>query len=150
MPNISDGELVRGVDFPRTVQAQDDTIQNGTASTAYVAGSPEVGVYFTAPTSGRVLITVGGGSRDATNDNRAFLASQVFVRDSSGTEVLAPSVESYGWSAPGSNSDYVFGSRVSLLTGLTPGQVYYARVMMSPEGTTVQVKAREIVVEPTS
>ena len=151
MPNITDGALVRGADFPITVFAQDDTVQVGTASTAYVTGTPEVGVYFMAPTSGRVLITVSGGARDATGDTRAFLAPQVFLNNSGDTEVLAPSVESYGWANPGSNSDYVFGSRVSMLDGLTPGQVYYARVMFSPpDGTTVEVKTREIMVEPVS
>lgn len=150
MPDITDGELVRGADFPTTVFAQEDTIQNGTASTAYVTGTPELGVYFMAPTSGRVLITVSGGARDTTNDNRAFLSPQVFLDSASGDEILAPSVESYGWANPGSNSDYVFGSRVSMLENLIPGRVYYARVMFSPEGASAQVNTREIMVEPTS
>lgn len=147
------GRIVSALDTPRTVWAFDDSLQLNLTSTDYVAGSPEVGVRFVAPSTGRVLLTVGGGCRDNTNDNRVFLAPQVFQDDSSGTEVLAPSVEQYGYSPPGTASAFMSGSRSSLLSGLTPGQVYYARVMMSAEiatSSSADVAMRDISVEPCS
>lgn len=150
MPDIADGELIRGLDFPSTVYAVEDTVQPGSASSTYITGTPELGVYFIAPQSGRVILTVGGSTRDPTNDFRTFLSPQVFENSSAGTEILAPSVESYGWCTPGVNSGFLIGSRSSLLGGLTPGNVYYARVMMSHEGLTTEVSFREITVEPVS
>lgn len=150
---IQDGERVKSTDTPRTVQNQDDTLQSNLSSTSYVTGSPEVGVYFIAPTTGRVLVTVGGGARDETNDNRVFLSPQIFQDDANGSEVLAPSVTSYGYGIPGSNADYVFGSRTSLVEGLQAGRRYYARVMMAAEiatSSSADVIVREIMVEPTS
>lgn len=155
MPDITDGVIVSATDFPRTVMAQNDTVQTDLSSTTYVTGSPEVGVRFIAPTSGRVIVTVGGGARDNTNNNRVFLSPEI-LEDDLVTQVLAPSVTSYGYGIPGSNADYVFGSRASLITGLTPGRLYYARVMMAaetdPGGTSfsADVAVREIMVEPVS
>jgi hypothetical protein len=150
---IIDGDTVQSIDTPRTVMAQDDTPQLNLTSSSYVPGSPEVGVYFIAPTSGRVLVTVGGGARDNTNDNRVFLSPQIFQDDVNGSVVLAPSVTFYGYGTPGSNADYVFGSRTSMIENLSPGRRYYARVMMAAEqgtGSTADVAVREIMVEPTS
>lgn len=147
------GRIVQATDTPRTVWAYDDTPQLNLTSTPYVTGSPEVGVSFVAPSSGRVLVTVGGACRDNTNDNRVFLAPQILLDSSSGTEVLAPSVESYGFAPTGTASNYVTGSRVSLITSLIPGQVYYARVMMSAEitgSTSADIASRDISVEPAS
>lgn len=144
--------IVTSLDTPRTVWNQDTNAQTNISSTGYQVGTPEVGVFFLAPTSGRVLITVGGVHADNTNDNRVFLSPQVLETDMV-TEILAPSVDIYGWSTPGSNSTAMGGSRISMLEGLTPGKVYYARVMMSAEITTsasADITAREIIVEPTS
>lgn len=150
---VIDGDTIQSVDTPRTVMAQDDTVQTDLTSSGYVVGTPEVGVFFIAPSTGRVLVTVGGGARDNTNNNRVFLSPQIFQEDANGLEVLAPSVTFYGYGTAGSNADYVFGSRVVMIESLSPGRKYYARVVMAAEqgtGSTADVAVREIMVEPTS
>ncbi|MBA9002004.1 hypothetical protein [Thermomonospora cellulosilytica] len=150
---------VRARDWPPTVQAADYTDQLNLTSSSYVPGSPEVGVQFVAPTSGRIIITIGGGARDNTNDNRVFLSPQIFEGpDVSGTEILAPSVTIHGWGQTSTAATAGYGSRESLYpfpgageTELVPGQVYYARVMMAAEqgvGASADVFSRFIIVEP--
>jgi hypothetical protein len=56
------GQPIRAADFPPAVWAQDITTISNPTNTSYAAGSPEVSVTFTAPTSGRALIIVGGGA----------------------------------------------------------------------------------------
>lgn len=125
MPNIANGDIVKAVDFPPTVTTIDDTQVLNLTNTSYSPGNPEVGVYFTAPTSGRVVITVGGGLRDNSGDNRVFMSPQVFEKNSSGSEILAPSVTNRGFGSIGESSEFMYASRSSLLEGLTPGQTYY-------------------------
>lgn len=147
------GDRVTGLDWPPAVSASSQTEQLNQTSTSYVTGSPEVGVYFTAPISGRVLITVGGGARDNTNDNRVFTSVEVLAGDANGEQFLAPSVPTGGWGTMGTNANYMFASRTFLLSGLTPQVRYYARVMTSVETTTstsADTAVRDIIVEPVS
>lgn len=156
-----------GSDWPSAVAAYDDTQLSNLSNTSYTAGNPEVGVYFTMPPSGRVLITVHGGARDNTNDNRCFMSAEVRENGVNGVVLLSPAVATNGFGTPGSNADYFYGSRTFLLLG---GSVYganagifdltnagskqfYARVMYSVETTTsasVDINQRGIIVEPVS
>ncbi len=142
------GNTIASADTPRTVYSR-DLSQLTNLSNSMQIGTPEIGVRFVAPSTGRVLITVGGGARDATNDGRIFFAPQVLA-DNLVDEVLAAAVAIYGYGTPGSNSDYVFGSRTGLLSGLTPGRTYYARVMVQAETTSADLIFRDISVEPVS
>ncbi len=148
----ADGTVVRGQDAPATAWAQDDLSQLNITSTAYIPGTPEVAVTFTAPTSGKVRITVGGGIRDNGGTDRAYIVPQVFRGPASaGAEILAPSVTNRGYGSVPS-SEYAHGSRTSLLTGLVPGETYYARVVFATAGGTgtADISCREISVSPTS
>jgi len=155
VPDLFAGSTVKALDTPPTVYALDTTTISNITQTSYTAGSPEVGVTFTGPTSGRVLITVGGGLRNnAANSDRVGLAPQVFETDSSGAEVLAPTVfrgvSSEGIATAG---DFAYRGRTTMLDGLTAGQQYYARVMyikFGSAGTTPDVSARDILVAPAS
>lgn len=145
------GSVVRGQDAPATAWAQDDLSQLNLTNTIYIPGTPEVGVTFTAPSSGRVSITVGGGARDnGGNGDRVFVAPQVFRGPTSdGTEVLVPSVVVRGYgSVPA--TEYAHGSRTSLLQNLIPGETYYARVMFATAlgSGTADISCREISVIP--
>lgn len=147
---------VKAWDSPPSVSNYDDTILANVTTSAYFQGVPEVGVTFVAPTSGRVAITVGGGLRDnGSIASRIFLAPQVFTENSDGTEVLSPSVGPRGVSSLHEATDFMYISRTSLLTGLTAGNVYYARVMysmstqpVSPATPTADIASREIAVGP--
>lgn len=155
MPDLLAGSKIKALDTPPTVYALDGTVIANIADVTYVTGTPEVGVTFTAPTTGRVTISVGGGLRNnAANADRIALAPQVFEDDSAGLEVLAPTVlrgvSSEGIATAG---DFAYRGRTSMLDGLTPGQEYYARVMyikFGTAGSTPDITARDILVEPAS
>ncbi|MFD9445518.1 hypothetical protein ACFWBR_42265 [Streptomyces sp. NPDC060006] len=155
MPDLLAGSKIKALDSPPTVFAQDGTSISNITDVTYVPGTPEVGVTFTAPTTGRVKISVGGGLRNnAANSDRVGLAPQVFEDDTSGLEVLVPTVlrgvSSEGIATAG---DFAYRGHTTLLDGLTPGQEYYARVMhikFGTAGTTVDISARDILVAPAS
>lgn len=137
-----------------TAAVADDTFIGNLTNTSYAAGTPEVGVYFIAPPSGRVRLTLGGGFRDngASALDRIFLAPQLFREDSDGTEVLAPSVTFRGYLSVAADFEMQYGSRVSMLEGLIPGQRYYLRAMFLTSGgtdpDTADIGARDIIVIP--
>lgn len=153
MPDLLAGSKVRAADTPPTVYAQDTTAINDISSTSYTSGSPEVGVTFIAPTTGRVKISIGGSLRNnAANSDRVALAPQVFVTNTSGVEFLAPTVFR-GIATDGipTAGDYCTYGHTTLLEGLTPGQQYYARVMhikFGSAGTTGDIAMRDVLVEP--
>jgi hypothetical protein len=132
----------------------DDTAQSNLTSTAYETGTPEIGVYFIGPESGRVRVSVGGGFRDNGGSalDRVFLAPQLFLGSSAGTEIAAPAVATRGYGSVAENTEYQYGSRVSLVTGLTPGARYYIRLMhQTSAGTdpdTADIAARDLIVIP--
>jgi hypothetical protein len=87
------GAKVKAADFPASVWAQDTTEILNISSTTFIAGTPEVGTTFVAPTSGKVLMFVGGSARSQTGDDRILMAANVFLgSNSSGTQVLSSSV----------------------------------------------------------
>jgi hypothetical protein len=143
---------VTGVDLPPTAYASDDTLQLNLTTTTYVTGTPEVGVAFTAPTSGRVRVTVGGGCRDNGGSNdRVFLSPQIFQGpDASGSEIIVPSVVVRGYGSAGFSTEFAHGSRTSQVKDLIAGETYYARLMYttSAGAGTADIAAREITVIP--
>ncbi len=153
MPDLLAGTKIRAADFPPPAYAQDTTAIIDVASTSYITGTPEVGVTFVAPTSGRIKISIGGSLRNnAANSDRVALAPQVFVTNSSGTEFLAPTVFR-GIASDGiaSAGDYATYGHTTLLEGLTPGQQYYARVMhikFGSAGATCDIAMRDICIDP--
>lgn len=155
MPDLNAGSTVNSLDFPPTVYTQDTTTISNLTNTTYDALSPEVGVFFIAPTTGRVKVSIGGSMRNnAANSDRVALAPQVWLGSSSGTEVLAPSVFR-GVSTDGiaTAGDFCTYGHTTLLTGLTPGSTYYGRVMaikFGSAGTTVDIAMRDILIEPAS
>lgn len=152
MTDITAGDLVRSAQ--PTASYDDDTLIANITNTSYAAGSPEVGVYFVGPPSGRVRLTMGGGFRDngASAVDRVFLAPQLFEDSSAGTEILAPSVTLRGYLAAKEDTEFQYGSRISLIEDLTPGQLYYLRAMyLTSDGTdpdSADIAARDVIVIP--
>jgi len=146
------GDLVRTL--APTAFVHDDTILTEIANASYAAGTPEVGVFFVAPPSGRIRLTIGGGFRDngGAPVDRIFLAPQLFRDSSDGTEILAPSVTLRGYLSLSNNMEFQYGCRVSLIEGMTPGQLYYLRAMhLATPGTdtdTADIAARDLIVIP--
>lgn len=149
---ITPGAYVRNP--PASAYTSEDTILTQISNTSYSEGIPEVGVYFVAPASGRVRLTIGTGSRDngAAPRDRVFVAPQLFRDSSEGTEIIAPSVTQRGYAAPADNTEFQYGSRASLIEGLVPGQLYYLRAMhLATPGTdpdSADLAIRDIAVIP--
>ncbi|MEU6781503.1 hypothetical protein ABZ912_20045 [Nonomuraea angiospora] len=149
---IKTGDLVRTL--PPTAFFHDDTTQVDLTNTSYATGSPEVGVFFVAPPSGKIRLTIGGGFRDngGSNQDRVFLSPQLFQDSSAGSEILAPSVTLRGYLSISADNEFQYGCRVSLIEGLTPGQLYYCRTMQLTSGgtdpDTADIAARDIIVIP--
>ncbi|MGI5285239.1 hypothetical protein ACQEVF_25385 [Nonomuraea polychroma] len=152
MSDIESGDLVRT--FSPTAFVHDDTTQVDLTNTSYATGSPEVGVFFVAPPSGRVRLTIGGGFRDngGSARDRVFLSPNLFRDNSEGTEVLAASVTLRGYLSVAADTEFQYGCRVSLIEDMTPGQLYYLRTMQLTSGgtdpDTADIAARDIIVIP--
>lgn len=148
----SAGRLVKAVDFPAAAWNQDTTAINNPTNTSYALGTPEVSVTFRGPTSGRVLLIVGGGLGNSATADRIFLSPQVRLTDSSGAVILSPSVTSYGFASDNQSNAFHYGSRESVLEGLIPGQLYWAAVMYTVAtdagAQTADIAARDIGVVP--
>lgn len=154
------GTRILAMDYPPVVSAYDGTAISNITSLVYIAGSPEVGVTFMAPTTGRVTVTVGGGVRNnGSNNDRVFIAPQVYLGTSAaGTEILAPTAPQFGISSGGgfTNDLFQYLSRTSLVEGLTPGSTYYVRTMhvqVNNSGAasgTSDLQSRSVVVAPAS
>ncbi|MEU8362313.1 hypothetical protein AB0C27_40475 [Nonomuraea sp. NPDC048882] len=145
------GQPVRALDYPPAVWAQDATAINNPSNSSYATGSPAVEVTFIAPTSGRVLIIVGGGLGNAAGADRIFLSPIVRETNSSGAVVLTASVTNRGFGSDNCSVGPHFGSRESVLEGLTPGQIYYAAVQYAVAtgdsgSSTADISCREIIV----
>jgi hypothetical protein len=151
--DILAGSLIRTADWPTSVMATDGTSQLNLTTVAFITGTPTVAVTFVAATTGRALLTITAGMRDNTNADRLWLAPEVYLgTDATGTLFLGTSdTTETELVAPGEADDYMYASRTCLLTGLTAGSTYYARIMfrtLSGSGSA-DIARREITVRPT-
>lgn len=148
------GQDIAALDYPVAVWAQDSTQINNPADRSYVTGTPEVSVTFYAPTSGNVLVVVGGGLGNGSSapDNRVFMSPRIRLTNSSGANVLSPSVLNRGVGSDATSVGFAYFSRESIVSGLTPGQLYYAVIQYvvpnDGNGDTQDIAVREIVVAP--
>lgn len=151
MADIAVGKDIRSWDFPPTQFVTDDTPQLNLTNTSYVVGSPEVGIYFLGPNSGRVRMTVGGGLRDSAGTDRVFLSPQIFENDSNGTVFMSTTIDN-GYGSDESSTQFQYASRSILVENLTPNQVYYARLLYAIGGLapvdTADLAARDIIIMP--
>lgn len=148
---VKAGDQITTSWWPPAVQAESSTDILDISNTSFAAGSPEVGVVFKAPETGRVGIAVSGGMREDSAGNRVFMTYELFLgSSSSGTQLLAPSAI-HGISTTGCTTaslDQAVGA-LEMRQGLTPGATHYARIMYNTEGgTTNDITHRRIVVFP--
>ncbi|UBU11595.1 hypothetical protein [Nonomuraea gerenzanensis] len=152
MPDLLAGTVVLALDRPVSQYATDDTLQsNINTSGGYVEPTNQCRVTFTAPTSGRVKIVVGGGFRDETNNNQGFLGVEIRETNVSGAVVAAASAYVRGIISMPEASDYYYHSRITIMQGLRPGQVYFARIMMKTEtagSASVDLRQKNLAIIP--
>lgn len=126
MPDLAAGTRILAADWPDAADAADSTDFLNITNTSYSSGPPEVGTTFVAPTSGRVLVGVGGQFR---GPDRIVIAPQIFLGTSSaGTLVLPANLTERALVGPTSGQSSAW-SRFTLLDGLTAGATHYARTL---------------------
>lgn len=154
MPEILAGATIKSTDRPAAAYERDTTLQDDVTPDSYVTGSPVVDVTFTAPTSGRVLLIVGGAARTVSGNGRALIVPEVYEgTDATGTLIVEATGnidQIRGFAQPHVATDWILASRASILSGLTPQATHYARVMyrVVPDAGIADIGARDIGVLP--
>lgn len=148
------------VDSLRRLEVPEDSslyVSEGTAQTnlsnlytAPVAGSPTISGTFTAPKSGKVLLALSLWASDNGGSNLITFDVEVREDDASGTIVNPLNDANVYVALQGQNlALHPALSRVSQLTGLTPGQLYYVQgYHWVSGGTTADIYLRQISVNP--
>ena len=152
MATLPTGSNVYGLDFPPSQYDQDWSPISNIAETTYTVGVPEVAVSVTAPSSGKLFVCVGCGTRnDAATAESVFVTFQVFEDSPNGALYRAADgdegVRSTGIAA---SQAFQYHGNMALLTGLTPGRSYYFQVVHKTAlgNSTADIASRNILVTP--
>lgn len=151
------GDIVAAGDFPQAKSVHDSTTEAGFTSTSYTAGGTTVGVNFTAPTSGRVLILwharMESNAGDVAN-GRVVCSISVATGGTvgSGTVVSGPDDNS-AIETPRAGSADVDETRIEaamqrFVSGLTAGAVYNVITMHKTFTSNGDIFTRGITVVP--
>lgn len=146
------GQRIKALDFTDTVEASSLTALLN-ISTTLTVGTPEVGVVFTAPTSGKALVTIGASFVDDTGaDNVGVLDTKLFQgTNGSGTLILnTGDLRRRLILQPGNVANQSQeASRTFPVTGLTAGTSYYVQLLhFAAAGATLDLFARQVIVQP--
>jgi hypothetical protein len=118
-----------------------------TSSTTYVALSGDPGLAFTAPTSGRVIISIGGALTGSAADTFAMMGFQVRTGAVVGSGTIVYAVNNNDV-VSNEGGDDMSASKVTLVSGLTAGGSYNVQVlykMLSGSGTAFFAR-RDVIV----
>ena len=128
--SLSAGTVVKALDFVPAVQAFVNTEVLNISATSYTKGTPEVAVRFMAPSSGRVAVSMSGGTRNnSANADRIFVTFQILEGDPATGALIQSDDVKRGLSNPATQTDnYQYHGHVTMVDGLTPGTWYYAQV----------------------
>lgn len=152
--HLSAGTPVRSVDFPRAHYAFAQTDINNITDTTYQTGTPEIAVRFMAPNSGRVAVVLSAGCRNnAANADRIFITFRILEGDPADANLFQTEDVKFGRSNPATQSDeHQYGGQLTIVGGLTPGTMYYARVRHRTTlgSGTADVAFRGILIFPVS
>lgn len=151
MGDLLPGTTVLASDTPVSqVSVQDSSFSTTTTSytTAASAGSyADCAVVYTAPTTGRVRITMSGRITSSGSGIGGLLGPETRIGSTVGSGTI---VESAGDRGPSNyTGQFAKLSAVHVLTGLSPNQVYNTRLLhkVSAAGTAT-FALRELIVEP--
>lgn len=147
MADLLAGTTVNANDTPPTVSDRSDTAILAFANTSYAAGTPAVGVAFTAPTTGRVLVHLSAFLDNSTAGGQSYCSFRLGTGSTvgAGTQILA---------ADDSRSLLVTGvdqgrfGITELVSGLTPGSVYNVQVQHKRITANGDITWRHIIVAP--
>jgi hypothetical protein len=130
------------------------TTQAAYSGTAFSAGTQQCTAAFVAPSSGVVIAHWKSYFQSAINDKMSFVGCEIRTGAPAGggsVVVAANSTDAIaiGGSVVTGVPLRMKGSTYKLITGLTPGTTYHARVMYQTEtGGNITVFTREVMVVP--
>ena len=149
------GKPIYAADMPPAVTANDATAISNISSTTFITddgSAPVLDVDFIAPTSGRVVVSVGGAARGnagAPAAPRVFLSFAVTSNAGTDTFSLAPNVERRAWSNSAGVNNFQYGTRSVLVEGLQPGGSYNCELQYRVgSGSSADIEYRSLVVNP--
>lgn len=152
MPDLLAGSRVLALDTPPTVSAAESSSFDATSTsytTTATGGSyAEVAAVFTAPTSGRVKVSVAARLINSTTGG-TLVTVEVREGDTIGSGTVVDSaIDATGTSHYGAT--FARSGISHILTGLTPGDSYNARLLHRVTAGTGSFAMRELIVEPLS
>lgn len=134
------GQIVRAVDFTPPVRAESTDEFEDFSTTDYEPTEPAVEVTFIAPSSGIVRFTVSDRIDADVPNERIRTDIQVRITDAEGTVVHSPTVTD----AQGIHVDFPDDGSIRTnwpgwryLSGLTPGQTYWAQLRHNTAGMDI-------------
>jgi hypothetical protein len=134
--------------------ATESTTQPAYSSTTFTAGTQTCAVAFTAPPSGMVVVNWKAFFQAAINDKMSFVGCEIRTGATlGGGSVLVAANSNDALAVGGTVTSGVpvrmKGATYKLITALTPGSAYHARVMYQTEsGGNITVFSREVMVVP--
>lgn len=134
--------------------ASSTTDETGFTNTSFAAGASPVGVAFTAPPSGSVLIHLSAILAQNINTQATFVSCEVKTGATIGSGTLAGGAANsdrgltVGRAVNSGAVALLQAGRPVLYTGLTPGAIYNVRVMHCVDGGSGTVFFRELIVVP--
>ena len=138
---------------PAPTQVESTVTISGFTGTSYAAGSTVCGGTFTAPSTGRVYVTVSGRLSSASNGEQAFLSYEIRTGTSIGAGTVAQATSDNralitSRAVNTGAASYLAASRRVLVTGLTGGADYNIRTMHKVTGGSGGVEYRALLIEP--
>jgi hypothetical protein len=131
------------------VSAQDSADLLALNNTASFAPGSNCGVSFTAPSNGKVYVTVSGHMQQSTAPAFCYLSYEIRSGATVGSgTVFFAALTDYGIGIGGAVGVRICASRRKLISGLTAGTPYNIRTMHLCTGGTFDIFGREIAVEP--
>lgn len=135
--------------FGVAVNSIQNTVGSTTATsyTATLTGGTTCSVVFVAPLSGAVLIVNTCGITASSSTQAAYCTFEIRRGGTpgSGTILLAAS-DDYFVASSGSLTEEA--SRVSLITGLTPGTIYNCRQLFRSTSGSAAFEKKELIANP--
>lgn len=133
---------------PQVSEVTESTVQTTTSATL-TAGTANCETTFTAPPTGRVMITVTGDLEGivGTANGEVVLTYEIRNTNVAGAIFLA-GAKAYGLMNQGEGN--IIASRTRLVTGFTAGSTYYIRTLHASGtgGSTVTVNFRQLLIVP--
>jgi hypothetical protein len=137
-----------------TASGTQNTTQSSYSSTTFTAGTNQCTAAFTAPPSGSVVMFWKAYFQAAKNDLMALVGCELRTGSTpgSGSVVVAANsndVIAIAGHVEGGEPMRLKACQFKLVTGLTPGNSYHARIMYNTEsGGNITVFTREVIVMP--